>query len=390
MIQSRMKNLRVPLKFLLGALLLTFAMVAEAIAFPELTRHGYASCTACHVAPNGGGVLTPYGRNLSRELLSTWGSPREAEVGHGLLPKAWMESLDASKVRLGGDARFIQTHRENKNVRAGQFFFMQANVEAAYDEGPWAVVVSLGEIEDPRGKNEFKLVSSKYYGLLRAGESFNLRAGRFSTAFGLNLADHTLSVRRPLGLGPEVDRDNLEASWIGEQNQYFLSLMETARSTSLSEQERAVVGRYERIINERSRVGGSFWHGDGGSDSSSSRFSRDLAALHTIVNLNKTWFLSAELDRQWRHAQLSSGTSTTESQYGFLRVHYEPIQGLWPLLQLQHERGDVGLDSSEVNKYGGGFNFFPRPHFEIFGIWNRVSRQNEWSDEAYLLLHYYL
>lgn len=359
-----------------------------ALAFPELTRHGYASCTACHVAPNGGGVLTPYGRNLSRELLSTWGAPREAEVGHGLLPASWMEKLDSSKVRIGGDARSIQTHRENKNVRAGQFFFMQANVEVAYDEGPWAVVVSTGKVEDPRGKNEFKFVSTRYYGLLRAGESFNLRAGRFTTAFGLNLADHTLSVRRPLGLGPEVDRDNIEASWIGEKNQYFLSLMETAESTSDTDRERAVIGRYERVLNERSRVGGSFWRGDGGGPATG--FSRDLAALHTIVNASDRWFLSFELDRQWRHARQSAGTSTTESQYGFLRVHYEPVKGLWPLLQLQHERGDVGLDSSEVNKYGAGFNFFPRPHFEIFGIWNRAVRQGEWSDEAYLLLHYYL
>ena len=41
-------------------------------AFPEMVRHGYTNCTACHVAANGGGILTPYGSTLSEEVLSTW------------------------------------------------------------------------------------------------------------------------------------------------------------------------------------------------------------------------------------------------------------------------------------------------------------------------------
>jgi len=79
----------------LASLSATFLFFAATVAdaFPELTRHGYVSCTACHVSPNGGGAMTPYGRGLSRELLSTWGGTREAEVGHGLLPKQWADAL---------------------------------------------------------------------------------------------------------------------------------------------------------------------------------------------------------------------------------------------------------------------------------------------------------
>ncbi len=365
-------------------------LVSTAHAFPELTRHGYTSCTACHTAPNGGGALTPYGRNLSRELLSTWGAPREAEVLHGALPKEWMESLEGSPLRFGGDLRYIQTHRENANVRAGQFFLMQAGVEVAYDQGAWAVAISSGKIEDPRGSKEFRFVSPRYYGLLRAGESLNIRAGRFPTAFGINLADHTLSVRRPLGLGPEVERDNLEFSWLGEKDQAFVSVMTSAPSTPDTDRERAVVLRYDRILGEKSRVGGSFWQGEGGADASDSRYQRFMLALHSIVNISESWFFTGELDRQERLDKPSTGSNLTQSQYAFLRLHYEPVRGVVPFAQLQHERGDVNLDSSEANKYGLGFNWYPRPHFEFLGIWNRVSRQGAWSDEAYLLLHYYL
>ena len=92
---------------------------SNAEAFPELTRHGYASCIACHVSPNGGGVLTPYGRNLSLDMLSTWGNPREAEVLHGILPKRYMDDLEGSKFRIGGNVRTVQTHRANRTVRSG-------------------------------------------------------------------------------------------------------------------------------------------------------------------------------------------------------------------------------------------------------------------------------
>lgn len=359
-------------------------------AFPELTRHGYTSCTSCHVSPNGGGVLTPYGRNLSRELLSTWGAPREAEVLHGALPEEWMKGLEESKLRIGGDARWIQTHKENSSVRSGQFFFMQENIEAAYDQGPWVLDLSVGKIEDPRGQKEFRLVASRYFGMYRVGENASARVGRFTTAFGLNMADHTLSVRRPLGLEPESERDNLELSWISEKNQYFATFMKSVAANGESDREQAVVLRYERVINENSRVGGSFWQGEGGTEDSNSKFKRFMVALHSIVNISKQVFVMAEIDRQERSDAPSSGGTLTQSQYAYVRLHYEPVQGVIPMLQFQHERGDINLDSTEANKYGLGLSFFPRPHFEFFGIWNRVSKQSVWSDEAYLMLHYYL
>jgi hypothetical protein len=379
------------LKALFGLVLLFgLSLSTKSEAFPELTRHGYTSCTSCHVSPNGGGVLTPYGRNLSRELLSTWGNPREAEVLHGALPEEWMKGLEESKVRIGGDARWIQTRKENSASKSGAFFLMQENIEAAWDAGPWVVDLSVGKIEDPMGKKEFRLVGSRYFGMYRMGENAAIRVGRFGTAFGLNLADHTLSVRRPLGLEPEFDRDNVELSWISEKNQYFASFMKSADANGETDREQAVALRYDRVINENSRVGASFWQGEGGTAASDSKFKRFMVALHTIVNISHQVYVMGEIDRQERRDAPSTGGKLTQSQYGFLRLYYEPVQGIVPLLQYQHERGDIALDSTEANKYGLGASWFPRPHFEFFGIWNRVRKQSEWSDEAYLMLHYYL
>ncbi len=379
---------------LLSALCFAFLSftILNAEAFPELTRHGYASCIACHASPNGGGVLTPYGRNLSLDMLSTWGNPREAEVLHGVLPKKYMDDLEGSKFRIGGNIRAVQTHRNNRTARSGRYFLMQAEIEAAYDAGSWAAVMSVGKVEDPLGTGNITFVSQRFYGLARFGESANARIGRFSTAFGLNLADHTISIRRPLGIGPEVERDNVELSWLGEKDQAFVSYMQTVSATADSNCERAAVFRYERVVNERSRVGASFWQGAGGSEDVAlgTKFTRFMVAVHGIVNISEQWFVTAELDRQERIDKRIAGDGLLQSQYAYVRLQYEPVQGVLPLLQYQHERGDVGIDGTEANKYGLGLSFFPRPHFEIFGIWNRVSRQSDWSDEAYLLLHYYL
>ena len=50
--------------------LFVFLFTQNVSAFPEMIRHGYINCNACHVSPAGGGLLTAYGRTISKELLS--------------------------------------------------------------------------------------------------------------------------------------------------------------------------------------------------------------------------------------------------------------------------------------------------------------------------------
>ena len=46
---------------------------APASAEPMFLSKQYPRCTACHYSPSGGGLLTSYGRSLSREEISTFG-----------------------------------------------------------------------------------------------------------------------------------------------------------------------------------------------------------------------------------------------------------------------------------------------------------------------------
>jgi hypothetical protein len=89
------------IKPLLTAFNIVFFFILTARAFPDLIRHNYVNCNACHVAPTEAGTLTPYGRSLSSELLSQFGSEKESGFLHGSLgEKAIPEWLV-----LGGNIR---------------------------------------------------------------------------------------------------------------------------------------------------------------------------------------------------------------------------------------------------------------------------------------------
>jgi hypothetical protein len=48
----------------LTAVLLSLAGAGQAWALPTMIRLGYSTCAACHVSPQGGGLLTPYGEGI--------------------------------------------------------------------------------------------------------------------------------------------------------------------------------------------------------------------------------------------------------------------------------------------------------------------------------------
>src|ERR1035437_6993722 len=98
------------IKFLFTNVIFLSALLPKtALAFPENVRHGYVNCTSCHVSPSGGGVLTPYGRQQVKDLLSTWSTETEAGLAEGLLQTPeWLN--------LGGDLRNVEIYRNTPQV----------------------------------------------------------------------------------------------------------------------------------------------------------------------------------------------------------------------------------------------------------------------------------
>ena len=123
--------------FFLLLIFCCFWITQVAWAFPEMVRHGYANCLTCHSSPGGGGVLSAYGREISRELLSTWGIGKESEFAWGVVPTP--EWLDLS-LQYRGLQLISLTERE----LIGRWIPMQADLEGTVTWGPAALTLAGG------------------------------------------------------------------------------------------------------------------------------------------------------------------------------------------------------------------------------------------------------
>src|SRR5476651_1283047 len=102
---------------------LPFLVGTRAFGYAEMVRHGYVNCTACHISPSGGGVLTDYGRALSKEILSTTSLNEEERLAYFFKTPKWLQ--------LGGDFRAISIEQHTGTSLTELYIPMQRDIEAA-------------------------------------------------------------------------------------------------------------------------------------------------------------------------------------------------------------------------------------------------------------------
>jgi len=350
-----------------------FAVVSsQAFAFPEMVRHGYTQCTACHVSPSGGGILTSYGRELAAEVLSTWSYADESQFTHSKVG----EKLADKGILFGGDVRYLQYRYKDSNQLTGKFFLMHADIQAAYETKQFTTVVSVGQVQDPLSNlNKISLNSTMYYGYLKITDQFGLRAGRFDPAFGINMPDHTLVTKMAVMTDPLMQFDTAEASYLSEHWTVLVSAAKTVPNISIASQESAVTTNVSYAVTNRMRVGGSFWTGQG------PQLHRTLYGANAILGFTEHFYNLTEID--FKHDANQDGT------YGFTRLAYEVYKGIIPYLQYQHQQADFTATNTVADWYGVGLHFFPRPHFEVTGEWDHGRVANANTDSSWVMFHYY-
>lgn len=355
-------------------------LACTAFAFPEMVRHGYVNCNACHVSPSGGGLLTPYGRMTATELLSTWGSEKEAMFLHG---RPNPEKFPAF-LNLGGDVRMLQVHRENRFTREGAFIFMQAGVEAAVTVGSVTAAGAFGRPD--RQTRRIEPEFTRFYLLTEPVESLQLRAGRFLPAFGLNEPHHTIPTRAALGFGYNSERDQVEAQWSGESWHGAAAASQSRVVSKVAEKEKAASFQLEKFFAETYRLGVSVWKGD------SEKQSRWLWSGHGILGFTKSLYALTEYTWQSRRAKVARADRET-GLFQFTRLGYEWTKGLHLLGLQEFSKSDLARSETQFQSFGAGMLWYPRPHFEFEITFNQrrsFQRSHEWEDYAYLMLHYYL
>lgn len=366
----------------MNLLTLLILMASPALALPEAARWGHFSCISCHVNPAGAGVLTSYGRIFAAEKLSSGAYEREEDPLHGLVPVSdrWL---------LGGDVRSVFMKR--KEPAFEEFWTMQADLEGGARFGSYWSTVAVGM--KPRGPaseepHEFALRSFS----LRADlwkQRVLARGGLFMPRFGLNLSDHTAYVRIASGLNPEDEQTQIELSF---QSDHVEAVGAAMFPLEFSDRE------------DKAKFGGlmslsSYW----------ARQRLNLGVMYTKLklddsiqyftafNISGVLTLTQDLYGMFETAYVQNFLSTTSSDTKttglatFSTFNAEVLKGFVGFVRYEYWDRDLSTKNSSRGRWGTGFQWYPRPHWQTEWRVSRavVNASKSIQDQVDIILHYY-
>ena len=361
-------------------LFLLFAIYFSSVyawAYPELIRHGYPSCTNCHISPGGGGILTPYGRSLANELLThSWKEVVEDSEGKKMTPAESGEVVQ--KWLSGGDLRVLFFHHNNEYENSYLTIPMQVELAGAYNTERYAFVLSAQATgSKPKGGEEadsaFRIANA--YGLYRLNDKFSIRAGRFLPAYGLNNSLHTLGTRGPLGFGFKDQRNGVELSYLSEKWGVIVSQFGNRESNVGDD---STTAQFQIIPNENSKFAINYW---------TEKNLRSIYGLWFVTPIYGPLYISADYNTQ------IESSPKTDGRYYFAKLGYEIKQGIHLYVMKDFYQRDMDLSYTKVDRIGPGIQIFPILHFEVDAVWLRETNRifsNKEADYAYILAHYYL
>ncbi|OYZ21750.1 MAG: hypothetical protein B7Y39_08585 [Bdellovibrio sp. 28-41-41] len=356
-----------------------FFGILDADAFPENVRHGYFSCTACHMSPSGGGVLTPYGRSLSNELMSTWGSTKNSDF-------LFSSPEDESKIQWLRQQIFlrgVQTYRNTPKVEKAKLVPMQADYEIGVDFEKFAFVSTFGFRSNDSSQDLKEFFSRRHFALYRFTDQVVGRIGKFMQAFGLNGPDHVTATRRGLGWDQGSESYNLEMNYIGESFNHTVTLISNSPQERSVKKDQGISVNSSYFWKNKSRFGLSAYQGR------QSDYDRIVFGPYATISITEKLFLNSEFFLQDK--TLKNDSSHQKGYATFSRLGYETLKGLTPFVQFDRSYLDSSDRNSQFDSYGVGTQWLPYPHFDImlFVGKEKVYSQDA-TDFAWLMFNIYL
>lgn len=352
--------------------LLLLLVSTNAYAFPELVRFGYNNCTACHVSPAGGGLLTSYGRSLSAEVLATWGNEANAGLFWGAGNREKLEKW----LQIGGDVRAVQVYQENEVRKKATFVKMQAAPEIGFVRNNYGAVISIGEFQD----QSWKPNARTFYAYAKPRDELSVRGGRFVPSYGLRIPDHIAFTRSFLGLGLTGIRDSLEVQWTGET----LTLNAThSKEFDTDAAETANSVQAQVYLAEKYKLAANYWTGTAPGSS------RNITGFWGVFGFTKRLYWLSEVDLQ---NQKLAGAKT-QSFVSYQRLGYTLFKGFDLIWISEHLHSNLSVDNSITNRNGPGIQFYPLPHLELSAAFTKqesLAAHPKGDNYAWILFHYYL
>lgn len=362
----------------MNLLFLISALVGDAWAFPEMVRHNYPNCATCHVSPNGGGIPNQYGRELSKEIMSTWGAEGEGNSMYGLVtPPSWLN--------VGGDLRSLYLYRNTPRSESGKWMLMQADLELAATFGQWTVLGTVGVQDEAVNVEKQTWITRRHYLMYSLNDEWTVRGGKFDTTFGIKIPEHEATIRRGLGWDQSTESYNVEASYIGElYNLYVTGVFGRPDDSKLDfEKGFALSAAYAAM--DKVKVGASFYR------ASSNRSTRTLYGPHAIVGFMTQLSLLTQLS--FMHTDPTGSGASTSGLVNYQKLSYEVLQGASVYVTQEYSRSDFSRDRTTSEAYGLGLQWMPRPHLEFNTSWQKVkvaAAFADFMDTYWLVMHFYL
>ena len=368
-----------------SSLFVLAGVAGVAHAEPAFLTKQYARCTTCHYSPTGGGLLTPYGRSLSRQELSSTG--HSESLSQGALGKEeqflWGLTGDAlGPVSLGIDLRPSHLNLDVAGTGSGRGLLMTADLLAAYRTGGWTLYGELGREPLLDGT---RIASYEYWVGHESGSGLGFRAGRFLPAYGIRLADHTALTRAPLGFDFFDQVYALELSRSRGRSLLQLSLGPGRAESVLHDDGRrafTATGRFQLDLGPRGVLVASGLY-RGASELEARNGAGGLAFGFAPTRHVSVW---TEADAQFRQGTPGPPAYTLLNETGV-----EVYRGVWLKVspQLRTEYGD---GSAGTFRLGFEANLLPRTHWNLdLSYYHDKSRANDLVIKTFLAqLHLYL
>ena len=333
-----------------------------ASAEPTFLSKQYPRCTACHYSAAGGGLLTPYGRSLSREEISTFGRQGTSGVpaaGSTAGEEGFLFGALSSEspLQLGLDVRpsHVDVDVPGRTV-ADRNFLMNLDLQAAWRQDRWTAYGTVGRSPTRGGGGE--LVSYEHWIAWQATNTVSVRGGRFLPAYGVRFADHTSFTRARLDLAQD---DQVYGIELGVSTDRTLLQMSAGpgRAESLIDadgrQAFTTSARFQIDLGPRTVVAASALY-RGASDTAPHSTSTGLSFGYAPVPWLTTW---THADVQFQRLQASGRAYIFANQ-----TSVEALRGVWLRISPQLRWTDTD-PRSEIRRLVYGLDFYPRTHWHV-------------------------
>jgi hypothetical protein len=332
-------------------------------------------------------TLTPYGRALSRELISTYGVEGEENFLWGAT-----ESIRPKWLELGADLRTSYVKNIEKPEKSvSRMTVSDLEIIATKEKIQALVDIGFRESSDglsAEGKPQFKYngFSRRHYLQYSLTDYWSVRGGKFSPNFGLWNADPSNSVRTGIGLGDASETYNLEANYIGEENSFSITGVLGSDAESTSKNEKGLFFTAIKTIDTRYRLG------VGGFSRENDFFKRSGFGEATLLGFSQRFYFYSEAYLQNVEDKLKETKSL--GLYTFNRLGYEFLlkQAFFVLVSQDMTISKLGDLSSRKEYFALGLQWMPRPHLEFQTHWRKTrdfSASPSFGNEFVFNFHLY-